>query len=386
MKIGILGGGPAGLYFALLMKHQDPAHEITVVEQNPAGATYGWGVVFSDRALSYLSAGDPASYRDITARLQTWDDQAIVHRGQQVRIDGLAFSGIARLDLLRILQEHCRRHGVRLEFEARLTDLGAFRGCDLVVGADGVNSVVRETHRTEFGPTVEVLSNKYLWYGTHQLFDCLTLTFRPTSDGPFVAHHYRYSDDASTFLVECDAETWATAGLGEKSEDDSRLYCEDVFREDLGGHRLLTNKSSWLSFKVVTSHRWSHDNVVLIGDALRTVHFSIGSGTRMALEDAIILAQAFAAHRDVARALAEFERARRPAVERFLKVAAHSFVWYERMRKKLHLDPVPFAYDYVMRGGALTHDRLRQRSPRLAAAWEAYAMGRQDCPTSEEVT
>ena len=376
MKIGILGGGPAGLYFALLMKKQDPAREITVVEQNPAGATYGWGVVFSDRALSFLEAADVDSYRDLTGSLQTWDDQAIVHQGQQVRIDGLGFSGIARLDLLRILQEHCHRQGVRLEFEARLTDLAPFRGCDLIVGADGVNSVVRETHRAEFGPTVEVLSNKYLWYGTQQLFDCLTLTFRQTTAGPFVAHHYPYGERASTFLVECDAETFASTGLAAKSEDESRRYCEDVFRDDLGGHRLLANKSSWLNFKVVTNRRWSHDNVVLIGDALRTVHFSLGSGTRMALEDAIVLAQAFAAHRDVRPALAEFERVRRPAVERFLKVAAHSFVWYERMREKLHLDPVPFTYDYVMRGGSVTHERLRQRSPKLAAAWEAYTAGR----------
>lgn len=378
MKIGILGGGPAGLYFALLMKRRDPSHAITVVEQNPAGATYGWGVVFSDRALSYLEASDPDSYRDIAGSLQFWDDQAIVHRGQQVHIDGLGFSGIARLDLLRILQEHCRRHGVCLEFDTRVTDPAAFGGCDLVVGADGVNSVVRETHRAEFGPTVEVLSNKYLWYGTTRLFDCLTLTFRQTPDGPFVAHHYRYSDHASTFLVECDAETWAGAGLAETSEDDSRLYCEDVFRDDLAGHRLLTNRSSWLGFKVVTNQRWSHDNVVLIGDALRTVHFSIGSGTRMALEDAIVLARAFATHRDVGPALAEFERLRRPAVERFLRVAARSFVWYERMREKLSMDPVPFAYDYVMRGGTVTHERLRHRSPKLAAAWEAYARAQRD--------
>ena len=386
MKIGILGGGPAGLYFALLMKRQDPSHAITVVEQNPAGATYGWGVVFSDRALSYLEATDPDSYRDIASSLQAWNDQAIVHRGQQVHIDGLGFSGIARLDLLRILQEHCRRHGVCLEFDTRVTDPAAFGGCDLVVGADGVNSVVRETHRAEFGPTVEVLSNKYLWYGTTRLFDCLTLTFRQTPDGPFVAHHYRYSDHASTFLVECDAETWARAGLAETSEDDSRLYCEDVFRDDLAGHPLLTNRSSWLGFKVVTNRRWSHDNVVLIGDALRTVHFSIGSGTRMALEDAIVLARAFATHRDVGLALAEFERVRRPAVERFLKVAAHSFVWYERMREKLSLDPVPFAYDYVMRGGTVTHERLRQRSPKLAAAWEAYASAQRDRGAAADAT
>lgn len=372
MKIGILGAGPAGLYFALLMKAQDPAHETTVVEQNRADATYGWGVVFSDRALSFLAAADGESYRDITAALQTWDDQAIVHRGQPVRIDGLAFSGIARLELLRILQAHCRRRGVRLDFETRLTDLAPFRHCDLVVGADGVNSVVRETYREHFQPVSEMLSNKYLWYGTRQRFDCLTLTFRTTVHGAFVAHHYRYAEDMSTFIVECDAATWEAARLGTMSEDDGRRYCEAVFRDDLGGHPLLANRSTWLNFRVVTNRRWSHGNVVLLGDALRTVHFSIGSGTRMALEDAIVLAQACATPRDVGAALAEFERVRRPAVERFLAVAAGSYVWYEHMREKLHLDPVPFAYDYVMRGGAVTHERLRQRSPKLAAAWEAY--------------
>jgi anthraniloyl-CoA monooxygenase len=386
VRIGIVGGGPAGLYFALLMKQQDPTHAVTVVEQNPAGATYGWGVVFSDRALAFLQASDPDAYRDIARSLQTWDDQAIVHRGQPVRIDGLGFSGIARLELLRILQEHCRRRGVRLELETRLTDLTALRDCDLVVGADGVNSVVREARRAELEPTVETLSNRYLWYGTARLFDCLTLTFQQTPDGPFVAHHYRYSDRASTFIVECDAETWAAARLAEMSEEDSRRYCEMVFREDLGGHPLLTNRSSWTSFKVVTNRRWSHDNVVLIGDALRTVHFSIGSGTRMALEDAIVLAQAFAAHRDIGRALAEFERARRPAVERLLRVAAYSFVWYEHMREKLRLDPVPFAYDYMMRGGTVSHEQLRRRSPGLAAAWEAYATAQRNLGAAADAT
>ena len=374
MRIGIIGGGPAGLYFALLMKQQHPADEIRVYEQNPAGATYGWGVVFSDRALSFLQEADPGSYADIERGLETWDDQVIVHRGQPVRVDGIGFSGIARIELLRVLQVHCRRRGVELAFRTRVADPAfLMSSCDLLVGADGVNSVVREAYREHFQPAVELLANKYIWYGTPRLFDALTLTFRENAAGAFVAHHYRYGPNGSTFIVECDGDTWARAGLASKSEDESRRYCEELFREELGGRPLLTNRSAWISFRVVTNRRWSHANAVLIGDALRTVHFSLGSGTRMALGDAIALARAFARHgQDVPAALRAFEAAHRPGVERFLEVARRSFRWYERFRDKLHLDPLPFAYDYVMRSGRISHARLQARSPRFAAAYDAY--------------
>lgn len=378
MRIGIVGGGPAGLYFALLLKKRHPGWAVTLVEQNPAGATYGWGVVFSDRALASLRAGDRDSCADIEAHLRRWDDQVIVHRGERVTVDGIGFSGIARLELLRILQTHCARAGVRLEFERRLADPAALGGCDLIVGADGVRSVVREAYREHFRPSLHVLTNRYVWYGTAQPFGALTLTFRASRDGAFVAHHYPHSEAWSTFIVECDAATWTKAGFARMSEERSRAYCEGVFAEDLGGHRLLANRSPWLEFTVVTNQRWSHGRVVLIGDALRTVHFSIGSGTRTALEDAIALAQAFESTEDVAAALLAFEGARRPAAEAFLAVARQSSAWYERFPEKLLLDPLPFAYDYLMRGGRIARERLAERSPRFVAAYEAHTGSRDE--------
>jgi len=304
MKIGIVGGGPAGLYFALLMKKLNPVWPIELVEQNSANNTYGWGVVFSGRALSFLEASDPDSYLDIKNRLETWDKLVIVHKGQPVPIDGSHFAGISRIDLLQILHRHCQRRGVHIQFETRLTDLEPFADCSLIVGADGMNSMVRQRYSETFQPSLELRSNKYIWYGTNQVFDALSLIFHENQDGIFVGHAYRFSPTYSTFIAECDAMTWEKAGLVAMSEEESRAYCEEVFKEDLDGHPLLSNKSMWLNFAVVSNRRWHHQNVVLIGDTLRTVHFSIGSGTRTALEDAIALSKAFEVHgEDVQAAL-----------------------------------------------------------------------------------
>lgn len=372
MKIGIVGGGPAGLYFALLMKKLDPAHQITVVEQNPAGATYGWGVVFSDRALSFLKESDAESYTDIEAELKTWDDQTIIHKNEAVKIDGSGYSGIARLTLLRILQEYCRRYGVVMHFTTHLPDAVPFVNYDVIVGADGVNSVVRQQYAEQFRPSTSLLSNKYIWYGTHQSFDTLSLIFRHYQGGSFVAHCYPYSTDTSTFIVECDAQSWERAGFASMSEQESINYCERVFADDLGGHGLLPNKPTWLNFKVVTNQHWSYRNVILLGDALRTVHFSIGSGTRMALEDAITLYKAFTTTNDVQAAFQTFENIRRPSMEKLLDIARQSYTWYESFHEKMELDPLPLTYSYMIRSGRLDAQTLRQKAPRFMARYDAY--------------
>jgi 2-polyprenyl-6-methoxyphenol hydroxylase-like FAD-dependent oxidoreductase len=372
VNIAIIGGGPAGLYFALLMKKLDPSHRITLVEQNPKDATYGWGVVFSDRALSFLKESDPESYADIEATLKTWDDQTIVHKGQVVRVDGSGYSGIARLTLLRILQDHCQRYGVEMHFSTRLSDTSSLADYDLIVGADGVNSGVRQQYAEQFRPSISLLSNKYIWYGTHQLFDTLSLIFRSYQGGAFVAHCYPYSTDTSTFIVECDAQTWERAGFAQMSEQESIEYCQRVFAEDLAGHALLPNKPAWTNFRVVTNQHWNYQNVILLGDALRTVHFSIGSGTRMALEDATILSNAFARTQHVRSAFQIFEDIRLPGMERLLDIALQSYTWYETFHEKMELDALPLTYSYMTRSGRLDEMTLRQKAPRFMADYDAY--------------
>ena len=371
MKIGVIGGGPAGLFYAFLMKRADPAHAIRVVERDPENATYGWGVVFSDVALAFVREIAPELYESMTRHQEVHDDMAVVHRGQHVRLARNVFHRMARIDLLRALREHCARVGVDIAYEHKADDIGEFADCDLIVAADGANSAIRTRHAQHFEPTLDVRPNHFAWYGTTRLFDPLSLIFRQNADGLLIAHTYRYSRTHSTFLVECDPATFDAAGLDRMSEADSLAYCEQVFADDLQGHPLLSNKSTWFRYTIVKNQQWSWRNVVLLGDALRTGHPSIGSGTRLAMQDSIAL---FEASRrlegDVPGLLAEFERLRRPGSDALQAAAIKSTEWYENLGPKLHLDPVSFAYDYLVRNGRVAHAQVRERDPELAAAYE----------------
>ncbi|HEY7554972.1 MAG TPA: FAD-dependent monooxygenase [Candidatus Binatia bacterium] len=375
MRINVVGAGPAGLLFSLLIKRRFPAWQINVLEQNPPDATFGFGVVFSLNALAFLERDVADFYRQLAPRLESWPMQRIIHRDERVDIDGNGFSAIGRLELNQFLQQLCANAGVCIEFERNITsadDLADLQGADLLIGADGANSFVRRTLEAEFAPEFEWLTNRFAWYGTAQLFDCLSLTFRTNEHGCFVAHHYRHSRTMSTFIVECDETSWRRAGLDRMPDEESRVYCQSVFAPDLNGKPLVSNKSIWRQFLLLAAHRWFVGNTVLIGDALRTVHFSIGSGTRLAFEDAIALDRAFGeAGDDVPRALAAFERERRPVVEKIIAAANLSSYWYERLSEKMMLEPWQLAYDYMTRSGRMTDERLRELSPRFMARVDA---------------
>jgi anthraniloyl-CoA monooxygenase len=371
MKINVIGGGPAGLYFALLMKKQNPAHEIVVMERNAPDDTFGWGVVFSDKTLSYLKETDEESYRQITDSFEMWDNVDVVHRGEKVTIRGNRFSGIARLKLLQILQRRAEQLGVDLRFRTEVQEVDALRaGSDLLVGADGINSSVRQKYADHFQPVLSVRKNKYIWYGTNQLFHGLTLTFREAQAGVFAAHSYKFNKQTSTFIVECDAETWNQAGFDKMSEDETREYLGGVFRDDLGGHPLLSNNSKWINFVNVRNSHWSHGNVVLLGDALHTAHFSIGSGTKLALEDAIALYNCFQESAGVEEALRQFEKVRKPIIEEYQEAARESLIWFENTRNYMHLAPLPFAYSLMTRSKRIDYENLKRRDPAFIAAYE----------------
>jgi 2-polyprenyl-6-methoxyphenol hydroxylase-like FAD-dependent oxidoreductase len=371
MRIAILGAGPAGLYLAYLIKRRRPDADITLVEQNPADATFGFGVVFSDRALEFLKDDDPETFAAIAPQMESWNDITLVHRNERIVIDGIGFAAIGRLKLLQLLQARVRSVGVEPQFGRAVTSLDEFGDTDLVVGADGVNSLVRRTFAEQFGASLVYLANRFAWFGTSQVYETLTQTFRHTPIGDFNAHHYRYAPGRSTFIVEVDEATFARAGFEKMEDMESRSLCEKVFADALEGRRLISNNSVWRRFPQVWNERWYHGKYVLIGDALRTAHFSIGSGTRLAMEDAIALDRAMAAHGDdIAAALPAFEAARRPVVDKIVTGAMASAAWYEQFTQYMELAPAEFAMSYIMRSGRMDIERLRKLSPRFVERYE----------------
>lgn len=372
MKIRIIGGGPAGLYFATLMKRGDPAHDVAVFERGPRDATWGFGVVFSDRALEFLRADDQATYERLMPLMETWPNLTIAHNDTRIPIAGNGFAAVGRLALLNALQGEAEAVGVRMEFGGEIAALDdpALAGADLVVAASGAFSRVRSENEAGFGTHTDMRPNRFIWYGTSKAFDSLTLTFRETAHGVFCAHHYRYSPGMSTFLVEVTDATWHKAGFAAMDEDATIRHCEQVFAADLDGQPILSNKSCWRQFPAIWNESWSAGNVVLMGDALRTAHFSIGSGTRLAMEDAIALWKALRDTAGVGGALALYQERRRPPMKKIWDAANASICWYERMDELIRLSPVDFAYSYMTRTGRVDHAEVGRRDPKLAAAWE----------------
>ena len=371
MRIAVIGGGPGGLYFAYLWKGRHPEAQIDLFEQNAAGATFGFGVVFSDQALEFLRADDPDTVDAIAPQMERWQNITLNLRGKSIEIDGAGFSSIGRLELLTLLQARAHAAGVVPRYETQLRSLDQLSGYDLIVAADGLNSLVRRGFEGDFGFSVSYSTNKFAWYGTSKTFATLSQTFVATELGAFNAHHYRYSPSMSTFLVECDRATWQAYGFADKSIQESQAVCERVFAATLDGHGLVSNKSVWRNFPWVWNEHWSHRNMVLIGDALHSAHFSIGSGTRLAIEDAIALAKALEAEADITRALARYERERKPIVKKLVTAARTSAAWYEAFAEHMKLDPMDFAHSYITRSGRIDDARLRAMSPQFMARYEA---------------
>lgn len=370
MKVAIIGGGPAGLYAAILLKKQRPAAAITVYERNRADDTFGFGVVFSDATLDNFEKHDLPSYRRITQEFAYWDDIAVHFRGTVHRVGGNGFCGCSRQKLLLILQERARELGVILHFEVDIDDEARFADADLILLADGVNSRFREKYAEHFQPEVDLRTNKFAWMGSTRPLDAFTFIFQETEWGPFIAHAYQYEAGHSTWIFETDPQTFARAGLTGLNEQESAARMADIFGWFLDGHKLLTNRSMWRNFPMIRSKRWVKDNMVLLGDAKASAHFSIGSGTKLAMEDAIALAEAMQNAPSIKAALEVYEHGRREEVEKTQHAADVSLVWFEHVDRFWDFDPVQFAFGVMTRSKAITYDNLKLRAPDFVAEVE----------------
>ena len=364
MKIVAIGGGPAALYFGILMKEADAAHEITILERNRLDDTFGFGVVFSDATQNNLAAADPETFDLLSHEFFHWDDIDIHYRGQVIRSGGHGFSGLSRKQLLSVLGRRCEALGVCVEVGNDVKDVEVYRRrADLLVGADGFNSTVRERYAEHFQPSMDERPNRFVWLGTTRPFPAFTFYFKRDKHGLWRVHAYQYEPGHATFIVEATEQTWRNAGLERASEDDTVAFCEALFKDELGGHRLRKNRSLWRNFITIKNATWSHDNVVLAGDAAHTAHFSVGSGTKLAIEDAIALAKALQGNRDLPAALAAYEAERRPAVESLQRAAQVSLQWFEDTERYMELEPLQFAFNLLTRSLRITHDNLKVRDP-----------------------
>ena len=371
MRIAVIGGGPGGLYFSYLWKTRHPDARVDLLEQNPTGATWGFGVVFSEQALEFLRADDPDTVDAIAPRMESWKNITLNLRGESVEIDGVGFFSIGRLELLGILQARAAAAGVVLYYEKQISSVDQLAGYDLIVAADGLNSLVRRAFEGDFGTSLSYSANKFAWYGTTKRFETLSQTFVATGLGSFNAHHYRYAPDMSTFLVECDLATWQRYDFADKTVEESKAICEQVFAEALDGHGLISNKSVWRNFPWIWNERWSFGNMVLIGDALHSAHFSIGSGTRLAIEDAIALTKALEAEHDLGAALVRYQSERQPIVKKLVTAARTSADWYAEFPEHMKLGLMDFGHSYITRSGRIDDARLRAMAPSFMARYEA---------------
>ncbi len=390
MKIACLGGGPAGLYFALTMKRRDPSHEVTVYERNRAGDTFGWGVVFSDETMDRLRKNDPESATTILDEFAHWDDIEVYHRGHVERSSGHGFCGIGRKRLLNILQDRAAALGVNLVFEAEMSaDLTRFADCDLIIASDGVNSKIRNAHADHFGVDLDQRANRFIWLGVNKRFDAFTFAFEQRPEGWIWAHAYSFDAETSTFIVECDEQTFRNFGFEGMTQEETCARCEEIFAAYLDGAPLMTNArhlrgSAWLNFPRIICNTWRLGNVVLMGDAAHTAHFSIGSGTKLALEDAIALADALQRFPDRDTALQAYEDERKVEVLKIQNAARNSTEWFETLDRYLDFEPMQFSYSLLTRSQRVSHENLRARDPAWLARAESWfaarATGRQGEP------
>jgi len=399
MNIVCIGGGPAGLYFALLMKQQNPAHEISVVERNRPYDTFGWGVVFSDQTLGNLQQADPNTAAQILDAFNHWDDIEVNIRGQKVRSGGHGFCGIGRKRLLNILQHRCEDVGVNLVFETDVQSEEAFPDADLIIACDGLNSRIRTKYAQTYQPDIDTRRCRFVWLGTNKLFEAFTFAFEETEHGWFQAHAYRYDDQTSTFIVETPEDVWLKAGLDTMEKEDAIAFCEKLFAKYLDGHKLMSNaahlrgSAQWIKFPRVVCNTWVHHNgrapVVLMGDAAHTAHFSIGSGTKLALEDAIELSHCIGKHRDdLAAALQDYEAVRSVEVLRIQNAARNSTEWFENVARYVNLPSEQFAYSVLTRSQRISHENLRLRDKDYVEQyedWIAERAGVQRAPTQTAI-